>query len=66
MVEVATPSKVSLSLTFIFFQVMVMSRIDGIRNCLEDYILLEKYIFRKVYLYTFLGHGMVLKLRNVM
>ena len=40
MVEVATPSKFCFPLIYIFFEVMLMSRIDGIRSCLEDYILL--------------------------
>ena len=40
MFEVATLSKVYFPLIFIFFEVMLMSRIDGIRSCLEDYILL--------------------------
>ena len=40
MVEVATPSKVCFPLVYVFFEVMLMSGIDGIRSCLEDYILL--------------------------
>ena len=40
MVEVATPSKVCFPLIYVFFEVMLMSGIDGIRSCLEDYILL--------------------------
>ena len=40
MVEVATPSKVCFPLIYVFFEVMLMSEIDGIRSCLEDYILL--------------------------
>ena len=40
MVEVATPSKVCFPFIYIFYEVMLMSRIDGIRSCLEDYILL--------------------------
>ena len=38
--EVATPSKVCFPLSYIFFEVMLMSRVDGIRSFLEDYILL--------------------------
>ena len=40
MVKVATPSKVCFPLVYLFFEVMLMSGIDGIRSCLEDYILL--------------------------
>ena len=40
MVEVATPSEVCFLLIYIFFEVMLMSGIDEIRGCLEDYILL--------------------------
>ena len=40
MVAVATPSKVCFPLSYIFFDVMLMSRIDGIRSFLEDCILL--------------------------
>ena len=39
MVEGVAPSKVYFSLLYIFFEFMLMSRIDGIRDCLEDYIL---------------------------
>ena len=39
-VDVAPPSKVCFSLIYIFFEVMLMLRIDRIRSCLEDYILL--------------------------
>ena len=38
MVEVATPSKACFPLIYIFFEVMLISRIDEIRSCLEDYI----------------------------
>ena len=38
--EVATSSNVFFSLIYIFFEAMLMSSIDGIRSCLEDYILL--------------------------
>ena len=40
MVEVVTPSKVCFPLIYIFFEVMLMSEVDGIRSCFEDYILL--------------------------
>ena len=43
-VEVATPSKVCLPLIYIFFEVMMMSRIDRIRSYLEDYILLFVFV----------------------
>ena len=43
-VEVATPSKVCLPQIYIFFEVMMMSRIDRIRNYLEDYILLFVFV----------------------
>ena len=42
--EVATPHKVCFPLIYIFFEVMLMSRIDGIRSCLEDYILILFYV----------------------
>ena len=38
MVEVATPSKACFPLIYIFFDVVLMSGIDGTRGCLEDYI----------------------------
>ena len=38
MVEVATLPKVCFSLVYIFFEVILISRIDGIRNCFEYYI----------------------------
>ena len=38
--EVAAASKVCFPLIYIFFEVMLMSGIDEIRGCLEDYILL--------------------------
>ena len=38
--EVVTPSKVCFPLIYIFFEVMLMSEVDGIRSCFEDYILL--------------------------
>ena len=37
--EVATSSKVCFPLIYIFFEVMLMSRIYGIRSSLEDCIL---------------------------
>ena len=40
MVEVAVPSKVCFPLIYVFFEVMLMSGIDGSRSYLEDYILL--------------------------
>ena len=40
MVEVATPSTACFLLIYIFFEVKLMSSIDGLRNCWEDYILL--------------------------
>ena len=40
MVEVATPNKVCFPLIYIFLEVMLIPRIDGIRSCLEDCILL--------------------------
>ena len=40
MVEVVTPSKVCFPLIHIFFEVMLVLGIDGIRSCLEDYILI--------------------------
>ena len=39
MVETATSSKVCFPLMYFFFEVMLMSRIDRIGSCLEDYIL---------------------------
>ena len=38
--EVAAPSKVSFPQIYIFFEVMLISRIDGTRSSLEDYNLL--------------------------
>ena len=38
--EVTTLSKVCFPLIYIFFEFVLMSRIDGIGSCLEDYILL--------------------------
>ena len=38
MVEVATLPKVCFPLVNIFFEVILISRIDGIRNCFEYYI----------------------------
>ena len=40
MVEVAAQSKVCFPLIYVFFKVMLMSGIDGIKSCLEDYSLL--------------------------
>ena len=40
MVDLATPSKLCFPLIYIFFEVMLVSRIDVIRSCLEDCILL--------------------------
>ena len=40
MVEMATPSKVCFLLIYVFFEAILMSGIDRIRSCLEDYILL--------------------------
>ena len=38
--EVATPSKICFPLIYIFFEVMLITGIDGIRGYLEGYILL--------------------------
>ena len=59
MVEVATPSKFCFPLIYIFFEVMLMSRIDGIRSCLEDYILLfvsDVCMYMYVYMYVLCMH----------
>ena len=37
--EVVTPFMVCFRLIYIFLEVMLMSGIDGMRSCLEDYIL---------------------------
>ena len=55
---------VCFPLIYIFFEVMLMSRIDGIRSCLEDYILLFLFdyvsIFSIVMLGSFRSEGLVL------
>ena len=50
MVEVATPSKVCVPPIYIFFVFMLMSRIDRIRSCFEDYILLFLFDLYIIYL----------------
>ena len=61
MVEMAAPSKVCFPLISFFFEVMLMSGMDGIRSFLEDYILL--FLF-DVYFHFLHSYVRVLSLWN--
>ena len=70
MLEVTTPSKVCFPLIYIFFEVTLTLRIDGIRSCLEDYILLFlfdvcMYIHIYVYMYIYALYVYVLIIYNI-